>query len=89
MRVEFRITNPLTCQSGKEFFSPLTDPFYVCGQFFSVLVSEKAGLLTSLASVLENLSTPLLTSHICEMKMHMMIQEQKGIAYYMSGKFHS
>jgi hypothetical protein len=42
--------------------SPLTDPFYIFGQLFSVLASENAGLLASLASALKNLSTPLIVS---------------------------
>jgi hypothetical protein len=62
MRVEFRIGEQKykpTRQSGEGFFSPLTDPFYILGQLFSVLVSENAGLLVILA-VLKNLSSPLL-----------------------------
>jgi hypothetical protein len=48
-----------TRQSG-EFFFPLTYRFYIFGQLFSDLASENTELLASLASVLKNLSTPLL-----------------------------
>jgi hypothetical protein len=33
----------------QEIFSPLTEPLYIFGQLFSVLVSENADLLASLA----------------------------------------
>jgi hypothetical protein len=50
--------NPLA--SPERVFSPLTDSFYSFGQLFSDLASEYFSLLASLASVLKNLSTPLL-----------------------------
>jgi hypothetical protein len=54
-------TNPPT--SLANYFFPLTDSFYIFGQSFSDLASEntECELLASLASVLKNLSTPLLT----------------------------
>jgi hypothetical protein len=45
-------------------FSPLTDPFYIFGQLFSDLVSKNTELLASLASVLKNLSIPLLHGYL-------------------------
>jgi hypothetical protein len=50
-------TNPLASLTSD--FPPLTDPFYIFGQLFSVLASENAGLLASLASGEKNVSTPL------------------------------
>jgi hypothetical protein len=41
------------------FFSPLTDNFYILAQLFSNLASENFSLLASSASVLKNLSTPV------------------------------
>jgi hypothetical protein len=51
-------TNPLA--SLAKFFSPLTDNYYRLDQLFSDLANENSELLASLASVLKNLSTPLL-----------------------------
>jgi hypothetical protein len=50
-------TNPLTSQARVS--SPLTDPFYIFVQLFSVLANKNTGLLASLARVLKNVSTPL------------------------------
>jgi hypothetical protein len=46
-------------------FSSLTDLFYILGQLFSVLASENAGLLASLATVLKILiHTPDIQSNL-------------------------
>jgi hypothetical protein len=61
MRVEFRIAKQKykpTSQSCK-VFPPLTDLFYIFGQLFSDLASDKAELLANLAGVLKTLFTPL------------------------------
>jgi hypothetical protein len=50
-------TNPVA--SLASFFFPLIDLSYILASYFSVLVSENTGLLASLVSVLQNLSTPL------------------------------
>jgi hypothetical protein len=45
---------------ARDFIPFHLTPFYIFGQLFSVLASKNPGLLASLASVLKNLSTPLL-----------------------------
>jgi hypothetical protein len=52
-------SNPLA--SLGKIFSPVTDPFCIIGHF-SDLASKNTEPLASLASVLKNLSTPLLQS---------------------------
>jgi hypothetical protein len=44
---------------ARGFLTWLTDSFYIFGQLFSDLEIENIELLASLASVFENLSTPL------------------------------
>jgi hypothetical protein len=62
MQVEFRIGEQKykpTRQSGERFFPISLTLSIFFGQLFSVLASENASLLASLASVLKKLSTPL------------------------------
>jgi hypothetical protein len=56
MRVKIQIHSP----GWRVLFFPLTDNFYIVGQLFYDLASSS--LFASLASVLQNLSTPLHTT---------------------------
>jgi uncharacterized protein (DUF849 family) len=56
-------TNLLASLARVSFFT-LADPFYIFGQLFSDLASKNTELLARVASVLKNLSTPLLLSWI-------------------------
>jgi hypothetical protein len=59
MRVEdWRVKIQTHSPIWRSFVFPLTDPFYIFGQLFSVLASENTGLLASLASVLKKNAYP-------------------------------